>query len=160
MTDLATKIQADEHCGADFEMRNPMVQQAYNGFISYQPLYYAGCLTNDEGEYCYASAVNNASTPAASYVYYLPLGSQLPSGSNPGCSACLRNTMAVYATFATDATQPLSDTYGPAAELLDDSCGNRFVEAVKVSTGGASRTPMAGLGISTLLALIYLFIFV
>ena len=160
MSDLATQIQLPEHCGEDFEMENPMVRQAYTGFVAYQPLYHAGCLTNSAGEYCFAAAVNNASAPSAAYVYYLPLGVSLPATAKPACNGCLRNTMAVFALYAGDSAQPLSSTYGSAASQLDESCGARFVEAAKASTNGAAsahhRTSMtAGLGISFTLAMIF-----
>lgn len=137
-----------------------MVRQAYAGFVAYQPLYHAGCITNNAGEYCYAAAVNNASAPSASYIYYLPLGMSLPattSSRKPGCSACLRNTMAVFALYAGDKAQPLSETYDSAAEQLDASCGAKFVEAAKVSTNGAASSPATSTSLCVSIMLIMVF---
>ena len=142
MSSLAAEIQSPSTCGADFDMENPQVRQAYSGFVAYQPLYHAGCLTNAAGDYCFAEAVHNASSPSAAYAYYLPLGVGLPGSAKPTCNRCLRDTMAVFALYAGDKAQPLSKTYGNAAEQLDGSCGSQFVEAAKVSTNAASTTPV------------------
>lgn len=151
MSQLALEIQNSSTCGEDFDMENPTVRQAYTGFIAYQPLYHAGCLTNRNGEYCYAAAINNATAPSASYLYYLPLGVSLPStATNMGrmsCGSCVKDTMAVFALYSGDKVQPLSDTYAPAAAQMDDACGAKFVEAAKASTNAAaavSRHATAG----------------
>lgn len=157
MSDLAARIQLAETCGEDFDMENPMVRQAYAGFVAYQPLYHAGCLTNAAGDYCFAAAVNNASAPSAAYIYYLPLGMSLPATAKPACNACLRNTMSVFALYAGDGVQPLSGTYSAAASQLDGDCGSQFVEAAKASTNaaaGALHTRTAGVGISLTLFMI------
>ena len=137
MASLAQEIQSENNCGADLAMRNPMVTQAYNGFIAYQPLYHAGCLTDSDGNYCFANAITNASAPSSSYVYYLPLGVQLPGGTQPTCDTCLQNTMAIFATFASNSSQPLSTDYGTAAQQVDMSCGPRFVESSVQMTSGS-----------------------
>ena len=138
MSTLAVDIQKDENCGADFQMGNPQVTQAYTGLVAYQPSYHAGCLTDSDGNYCFANAVTNASAPSSSYVYYLPLGVTLPGGTQPTCDMCLQNTMRTFATFATNSSQPLSTDYGPAAEQVDMICGPRFAESASVQTGAAS----------------------
>lgn len=116
-----------------------MVTQAYDGFIAYPTLYHAGCLTDDEGKYCFASALTNESAPSSSYIYYLPLGVQLPGGARPACNQCLQNTMAIFATTASNTSQPLNEDYTSAAEQVQMLCGPTFVEAA-VASNGASHS--------------------
>jgi len=53
MASLARQIQSPNNCAADLQNQNPMVVQAYTGFVAYQSLYHAGCLLNDDtGSYC------------------------------------------------------------------------------------------------------------
>ena len=118
-------------------MQNPVVMQAYNGFMAYDPLYKAGCLKDLDGTYCYAEAATNA-TPSSGYVYYLPLGVPLPSSTRPTCSKCLRDTMSVFSTYAAKSKQALSTDYSAAAQQVDISCGPRFVEAT-VQTSSSPR---------------------
>lgn len=159
MANLAKEIQSEDNCGADFQMQNPMVVQAYNGFVAYQPLYHAGCLTDSHGNYCFANAVTNASAPSSSYVYYLPLGVQLPGGTQPTCDTCLRNTMAIFATYASNSSQPLSTDYGTAAQQLDMTCGPRFVESsVNTNSSSAAFARASGLSFLPLLAILLLVI--
>ena len=162
MADLAREIQSSDACGDDLELRNPVVLQAYAGFVAYEPLYHAGCLKNvPQGDYCYASAVTNATSPTSSYIYYLPLGMALPGGTQPTCSACLKNTMAVFAEAATNASQPLSVDYGPAAQQIDMTCGPTFVEAVSTEASSAAakgpmRTDLSLLSITALTVVVLL----
>ena len=137
MSNLAVEIQQDENCGADFQMGNPIVTQAYTGLLAYQPSYHAGCLTDSDGNYCYANAVMNASAPSSSYVYYLPLGVSLPGGTQPTCDQCLKNTLSIFASYATNSSQPLYTDYGTAAQTIDMTCGPQFA-ASAVQTGAAS----------------------
>ncbi|EME49423.1 hypothetical protein DOTSEDRAFT_84816 [Dothistroma septosporum NZE10] len=149
MSQYAQQIQQTSHCGADLEMQNPVVTQAYNGFVSYSTLYHAGCLTNTDGSYCFSDAVANISSPSSSYIYYLPLGVRLPGGSRPACTACLQDTMAVFVTTAGNASQPLSQDYVNAAEQVQMSCGPQFVDS-SVSRSAATvsspfHSPSTGL---------------
>jgi hypothetical protein len=137
MSNLAIAIQQDDNCGADFQMGNPIVKQAYTGFVAYQPAYHAGCLTDSHGNYCYANAVTNASAPSSSYVYYLPLGVSLPGGTQPTCNQCLQNTLSIFASYATNSSQPLYTDYSTAAQTIDMTCGPSFA-ASAVQTGAAS----------------------
>lgn len=156
MSNLAVDIQKDENCGADFQMGNPQVTQAYTGLLAYQPSYHAGCLTDSHGNYCFANAVTNASAPSSSYIYYLPLGVSLPGGTQPTCDTCLQNTMRTFAAYATNSSQPLSADYSAAAEQVDMICGPRFAESA-VQTGAAPSIYAAGGGLSIVTAAALLF---
>ncbi|GAB7358476.1 hypothetical protein MBLNU230_g2540t1 [Neophaeotheca triangularis] len=138
MANLAQQIQSPRTCGDDLEMQNPQVLQAYHGFLAYEPVYRAGCLQNPEtGSYCFANALTNASAPTSSYIYYLPLGVQLPGGTRPACSQCLIDTMAVFASNAGNSSQPVSKTYGQAASMVEMSCGPGYVEDIAAVDSGA-----------------------
>jgi hypothetical protein len=164
MGSLANQLVSSDNCGADYSLQNPLVTQAHNGFIAYGPMYYAGCLNSstplnisDESAsdsdisnpYCYAVAVLSPTANSAdSYIYSLPLGMPLPGGSRPTCDQCLKQTMAIFAAAASNATQPVSTDYSEAASLINSGCGPSFVNATAQSppSGGpaSARGPGAG----------------
>ena len=138
MASLARDIQLDANCGADLEAENPTVMQAYNGLASYQPMYHVGCLQDrSTGSYCFADAVTNASSPTSSYVYYLAVGVSLPSMTNPTCSECLHDTMALFGAAASNKSQPIAAVYADAAKMIDSNCGKDFVN-MTISTSSSS----------------------
>lgn len=153
MAGWAQEIQQEDRCGQDLEMENPVVTQAYNGFVAYQPLYQAACLMDTGGNYCFANAATNASAPTSSYIYYLPLGVQLPGGSQPACTSCLQNTMAIFAEAAANTTQPLSKDYVGAAEQVQMTCGPSFVGA-SVQTSAAAPITSASYALGGLIILL------
>jgi len=144
MADLAEQIQWQSNCGQDLQYQNPVVLQAYNALIAYQPLYHAGCLTDPDGNYCFADAVTNKSAPTSAYIYYLPLGVELPSGTQPACDTCLQNTMTIFATAASNNSVPLSMDYTAAAQMVDSTCGSAFVEASAAHTSPAATLAYPG----------------
>ena len=129
MSTLANELRDDANCGQDYYLENPLVRQAWNGFVAYAPLYEAGCLKDSLGTFCYANAITNTTSPEDSYVYFLALGIPLPAGSWPTCSTCLQKTMAYFATAAANLTQPVSQTYVSAAQQIDQGCGPNFVNS-------------------------------
>jgi len=158
MARLAAQLKANSVCGQDFEAANPAVIQAFEGFIAYQPLYQAGCLKDDSGQYCtstsppmliapsahmchlsgFANAITNTTSTSDAYPYYIPLGVALPGGSRPTCNQCLQKTMGIFATAASNATQPVSQTYGNAAQQINIGCGPDFVnDTVQIKSGAA-----------------------
>ncbi|KXL42356.1 MAG: hypothetical protein FE78DRAFT_82752 [Acidomyces sp. 'richmondensis'] len=138
MASLAEQIQWQSNCGQDFQYQNPVVLQAYNALIAYPPLYHAGCLTDSDGNYCFANAVTNKSAPTGAYIYYLPLGVELPAGTQPTCDKCLQNTMTIFATAAGNSSLPLSKDYTSAAQTVDSECGPAFVESSIAHTSPAA----------------------
>jgi hypothetical protein len=159
MSSLAQQIQSSNTCGADLQMQNPMVVQAYNGLIAYEPLYHAGCLTDEKGDYCFADAATNTSSPTSSYIYYLPLGTQLPGGTQPTCDSCLKRTMQVFAAYATNSSQPLSTDYQSAAEMIDMTCGPRFVDSsVQMSSAGGRVDWSGSIALLTVVTVLTLFL--
>ncbi|KAF6240517.1 hypothetical protein HO173_001185 [Letharia columbiana] len=150
MSSLAVTLRSSSACQADYGSENPQVRQAYAGLLAYDVSYAASCLKdppaaadnhnpNNNSAYCFANAVTNASSPTDSYVYYVPLGIGLPSGSLPTCDACLAATMAVYAAAAPNRTQPLNLDYVASATLINEMCGPAFVNAsVPAAAGGAA----------------------
>ncbi len=180
MASLAQQLVSDDNCGVDYQSQSPVVLQAYNGFIAYEPLYRAGCLRDDLGNFCeldcgptqagngtnadpsgFANAVTNSTSVTDSYPYYLPLGVDLPGGGRPTCNSCLQDAMAIFANAATNATQPVSRTYPSAARQIEIGCGPRFVDSsVSVPTSGSSvlhTTTGFGPLIALMLALFALF---
>lgn len=157
MSSLALSIRSPSTCSDDFNQQNPMVRQAYNSLVAYDVMFRASCLkatpapyNNRSSNYCFADAVTNTSSPTDSYVYYLPLGMSLAAGSQPTCSQCLQDTMRVFASQATNKTQPVSITYLNAAELVNRQCGPNFVNASMPagSTAGGSASSNAAPGLA------------
>jgi len=143
LSTIAYNLTLSSNCGADLTAQQPLVVQAYTGLIAYSPLYTASCLRNPStSAYCFADAITNASSPTDAYVYYLPLDVALPGGSQPTCSQCLKNTMAVYEAASANRSQPIYDTYAAAAAQVNVQCGPNFVNAsvASVSTSGASKS--------------------
>jgi len=136
MSDLANELRWDDNCGYDYDDENALVLQAYNGLIAYQPLYQAGCLKDSEGNYCFADAITNMTSPSDSYVYFLPLGIALPGASQPTCSSCLQQTMQIFASAASNLSEPVSADYSSAALQIDVGCGPNWVNS--------SVTPIKG----------------
>jgi hypothetical protein len=52
MNSLAAQLPTSDVCGPDLQLQNPLVEQTYNGLLSYGTLYQAGCLKDDSGNYC------------------------------------------------------------------------------------------------------------
>ena len=158
MSSYALTLRSNSGCSEDYNRQNPTVRQAYNGLLAYDILYRASCLkaqpsaqNNQSSDYCYSDAVTNTSSPTNSYVYYLPLGVNLPAGSMPTCSQCLKDTMAMFAATASNKTQPITLTYIDAARMVNLQCGPNFVNqsvpGASSSSSGARATPSAmGLG--------------
>ena len=143
LTTLATDLTSTSNCGQDYADENPLVVRAYNGLVAYAPIYRATCLQNvQSGKYCFAEAVSsNATSRSDPYPYYTAIGLDLPAGSRPSCSLCLKQTMAIFQPYAADSTQPLSRTYTPCVEEIDAGCGASFanstVPSTMISTSGA-----------------------
>jgi len=162
MTSFASQIRSHSNCGADYEAQNPLVLQAYTGFIAYPTLYRAGCLkSQDTGNYCFADAATNTSSPTSSYIYFLPLGVTLPSSTQPTCNGCVQDTMAIFAESATNVTQPVSGDYMAAAQLIDQTCGDGFVsknvpvaaQAATSAAGGRVHMPIVLAAMASILSI-------
>jgi len=142
MASFASQIRSPSNCGADYTSQNPTVLQAYAGFNAYTPLYQAGCLkSNQTGNYCFVDAATSLSNPAGQYIYYLPLGVDLPSGAKVGCTQCVKDIMTVFAQSAAGQSSALAADYLPAATQIDQMCGSDFVSTsvAKKSAGIQTR---------------------
>ncbi|KZT37439.1 hypothetical protein SISSUDRAFT_1062793 [Sistotremastrum suecicum HHB10207 ss-3] len=160
MDSLTTQIQSS--CKADLQSQNALALQALTGFQVYTPMRNAACLVDQNtGAYCFAEAVA-ASSPSDFYFYELPYGNPLPKNTVPSCSSCIKSVLAIYASAVTDPTTqkaltsaapspspavdavnangtinvaniPLDNTYGPAAQLAIQQCGNIYAQQVIAS---------------------------
>ena len=155
MSSLAQQLRQDSHCGADYTLQNPTVRQAYNGLLAYDILYKAGCLRDDNSTYCFASAVTNSTSPSDSYIYYLPLGVNLPGGSQPTCSGCLKGTMAILEEAAGNKSQPIAGDYASAAQVIDLGCGPNFVNtSIPQGAAASGKSGAERSAVSTALTLV------
>ncbi|KIW83174.1 hypothetical protein Z517_02419 [Fonsecaea pedrosoi CBS 271.37] len=148
LSNLASQLIDHANCGEDYKRQNPLVSQAYAGFLAYEPVYRATCLKDQStGGYCFSEAITNASNPADFYPYYTAVGLSMPETARPSCSQCLKKTMEIFAGYATNAVQPLAKTYLPCANQVDKSCGSGFVDTqVKVGTVTSSNAAVGGRG--------------
>lgn len=167
MADFGSRIKKNENCGQDFQRQNPIVLQAYNGFIAYAPMYQASCLRSSTGSYCFADAITNVASPTDSYIYYVALGLGLPGGSRLTCNKCLQDTIRVYSDASSNTTQPVSQRYVETAQVINLSCGPNYVNAtipavksaasrMGSSTGILSSTSLMALAVSLTASLMVL----
>ncbi|KAJ5678477.1 uncharacterized protein N7477_004110 [Penicillium maclennaniae] len=139
MTNLASQMLSDSHCGQDYQSGNSFVQGAYEDLMAYEPMYLATCLTNvATGDYCFVDAVQNSAAPNDYNVYLMPLGSTIGTG-NLTCNQCLKDTMTTFAHWAVVDGQPLDTTYLPSARQVNDICGAGFAN-VNITVGSDSVT--------------------
>jgi hypothetical protein len=83
----------------------------------------------------FSDAVTNATSPSDSYIYYLPLGVSFPvSSPSPSCSQCLRDTMAVFSSAASNSSQLISGVYAGAVTVVNAGCGKGFVHVPVASS--------------------------
>ncbi len=157
LDNFALELLSETACKSDYESDNPLVLQAYNGLVAYQPSYLASCLHDDEGNYCFANAVSNTSSPGDAYPYYLPIGQELPGGSRPTCNSCLQQAMSVFAYYGNNATQPLSKTYTSAAQQISIACGSTFVNVTAAPLKGAAA-PTTSTTLTPTITLILMFV--
>ncbi|KAL8762462.1 MAG: hypothetical protein Q9184_001545 [Pyrenodesmia sp. 2 TL-2023] len=145
LSSLASELRQDSRCGLDYRRQQPLVVSAYNGLVAYEPLYRAGCEKDDEGNYCFANAITNMTSPSDSYPYYLPLGIALPGGSQPTCSDCLKRTMDIFNQAANDeeSQAPLSPNYANAAQMINVGCGPTFANQTVPASKSAGQSSFA-----------------
>jgi hypothetical protein len=94
------------------------------------------------------------------YPYSLPLGVTLAGGARPTCNSCLQDTMAIFSTFAGNKSQPISQTYGGAAQQMTIYCGTTFVNVTAAPLkGAASATTTALTPTLTLFIMFILYFF-
>jgi hypothetical protein len=154
------ELLSSSACKTDYEDDNPVVLQAYNGLVAYTPSYQASCLHDTEGNYCFADAVSNSTSPGDAYTYYLPIGQELPGGSRPTCNSCLQQAMSVFAYYGNNVTQPISKTYTSAAQQISIACGSTFVNVTAAPLkGGAPSTSASFTPTITLILMFLLYIF-
>ncbi|KAI4233803.1 MAG: hypothetical protein LQ352_008217 [Teloschistes flavicans] len=164
LTQSASELRKPENCADDYRRQQPLVVSAYNALVAYEPLYRAGCERDEQGSYCFANAITNLTSPTDSYPYYLPLGIALPGGSQPTCSKCLKDTMAIFNEAANSKAQqqPLMTTYGSAAQLINVGCGPNFTnpsvssgKSAGQNSGAPHKLPsMVSLAMTTLVAML------
>lgn len=150
MLSLASSLTNSENCGEDYKLGNPIVTQAYNGMVSYEPIAKAACLEDPSTKnYCLTEAALNSTDIADYYLYFLPLGNMFPGGGRPTCNQCTQATMAVFEDYALIKNNPLAQTYILAAETINVGCGPNFVnasvnvgsqESYNSTTSGCSHT--------------------
>ncbi|KAI9742820.1 MAG: hypothetical protein M1818_003549 [Claussenomyces sp. TS43310] len=162
LSTLANNLTTAANCAADYANGNSVVMQVYTGLISYRTMYQASCLRDPSTDsYCFADAITNSTSPTNSYIYYLPLNTSLPGGTNPTCNTCLQHTMAVFQTSAANRSQPVSSLYAPAAQQINAICGPGFlnttvpVEAAVTSTSAVFGPYSHTVGLVALVMLVF-----
>ena len=117
--------------------------------MAYEPVYRATCLkqqastandsTQSRDGYCFEAALSSPN-PSDLSPYYTALGLNLPANSNPTCSACLKQTMQIFAQYAVRKEQPLAGTYLSCAGEIDVGCGAEFADAnLKVGSANSGE---------------------
>ncbi|KAI1429370.1 hypothetical protein F5Y12DRAFT_727931 [Xylaria sp. FL1777] len=141
---LASSLISDDNCGQEYDRENALVVQAYQGMKTYNTVYKATCLPNEDSksrEYCFANAITNNTTPSNAYLYYLPFNSTLPANAAPSCGSCTQQTMGIYQDATSNRKADISNTYIGAAEQINLECGTNFVNttlAAAVQSGATT----------------------
>ncbi|GAA5868819.1 hypothetical protein JCM1840_005129 [Sporobolomyces johnsonii] len=147
MDSLAQQIRLDNTCAADLALQNPLATEALQGFRNYRLYREAGCQTNNQtGAYCFADA-SAQSDPSELYFYYLPEGTNLPSGTTTDCNGCMGGLFSIYARYATNSTLAISQTYSSGRAVAALACGPTFaplIAAVTSSSPLSLSTPLHG----------------
>lgn len=143
---LATALLKDDACGKDYKLGNPLVTDAYTGFITYEPVRRAACLKNPTtNDYCFVDAVTNASAPQNFDVYSIPWGYPIVSPPWPTCNECLQASMDIFSRWAQVDGQPLDSSYLPSALAINRHCGDNFAN-VNVTVGSEKSAVTSGAG--------------
>lgn len=79
-------------------------------------------------KYCFEKAASSL-TPDNLYYYYLPLGTNLPSGTRPSCDHCMKSIMKLYSIAAANSSLAIQATYPPARMMTNLICGPGFAPA-------------------------------
>ncbi|GAA5944551.1 hypothetical protein JCM1841_001032 [Sporobolomyces salmonicolor] len=137
MDSLAQQIRLDNTCGADLALQNPLAAEALQGFRNYRLYREAGCQTNNQtGAYCFADA-SAQSDPSELYFYYLPEGTNLPSGTTTDCNGCMGGLLSIYARYATNSTLAISQTYSSGRAVAALACGPTFAPLIAAVTSSS-----------------------
>ncbi|EAW23463.1 uncharacterized protein NFIA_021720 [Aspergillus fischeri NRRL 181] len=137
---LATNLLKDDACGKDYKLGNPLVANAYTGFITYEPVYRAACLKNPAtNDYCFVDAATNASSPQNLDTYSIPAGYPTDEAPWPTCNECLQASMDIFSRWAQVDGQPLTASYLPSALALNRHCGDNFAN-VNITVGEKAKT--------------------
>lgn len=132
MDKFASELISSTNCQDDYQKQNPLVIQAYSGLKAYEPLYQSTCLKDKTtNKYCFVEAMDSSNADDT-YAYYTALGFQLPPASKPTCSSCLQQTMGLFAGYAIQKDQPLSQTYLDCATKVNGACGQDFASTQAV----------------------------
>lgn len=136
----AFSSQLSTSCAKELSDNNDLVTSTQTALLAYPIVRNAGCLEDQvSGAYCYVDAVH-AANPSDLYLYQLSLGTPMPNGTTPSCSACAGSILGVYAgalqgQLTNGSTKALAKTYDSAASGAVRTCGSGF--AVVGLTSGA-----------------------
>ncbi|GIK02169.1 hypothetical protein Aspvir_006214 [Aspergillus viridinutans] len=137
---LATNLLKDDACGKDYKLGNPLVANAYTGFITYEPVHRASCLKNPAtNDYCFVDAATNASSPQDLDTYSIPAGYPTDEAPWPTCNKCLQASLDIFSHWAQVDGQPLTTSYLPSAMALNRHCGDNFAN-VNITVGKKEET--------------------
>ncbi|KWU43078.1 hypothetical protein RHOSPDRAFT_35337 [Rhodotorula sp. JG-1b] len=152
MDSLARKLKLQNTCAKDLSLGNPLVAEALDGFNNYRLMRSAGCQrSNSTRNYCFADAATKED-PSDLYLYYLPEGTTLPSGTSPECDSCTESLMSIYASYATNSTLPISRTYASGRAIVALSCGPTFapvVTPVPITSAATAASSFRLLGLAS-----------
>ena len=90
MSSFATQLKDPAHCGADFAAQNPIVERAYNGFVSYTPLFKAGCLVDTS----FTTPTSSGSDSASASASASSATADPESPANPSTRYCFASAVA------------------------------------------------------------------
>lgn len=140
MAKIADELILPSNCQDDYARQNPLVLQAYAGLQAYEPVYEATCLKDSSTSRYWFLQAMESSNADDSYPYYTAVGLELPAGTKASCTAGLKETMSIFAGYAMQKEQPLSQTYLGCATQVNSECGQGFASTQVQSVSKIAST--------------------
>ncbi|BFZ60786.1 hypothetical protein YB2330_001838 [Saitoella coloradoensis] len=132
-------------CEVDLRRGQPVAVGVQQAFEAWEVEFVTGCLKDPTtGSYCFSTAITSTS-PADSYLYFLPLGSTYPGGARPTCSNCTLMIMETYESYEVQGV-------GTVKGVIGVGCGDTFLDEAgtgsemgRYSVGGVGKMEVKGL---------------
>ncbi|KAF9225982.1 hypothetical protein BS17DRAFT_730199 [Gyrodon lividus] len=156
MASLASSLQSS--CRTDLADRVGMAVDTLTALQAYDLMRDAACQVDTTNSYCYVEAVSNSDT-SSYWFYQLPLGQPLGPITNSACNECTKALMVMYAA-ALDSPNSTSldgliQTYGDAADSLNNVCGSSYAKTATVSTSSTLTSASMPSSLGLLIVLLF-----
>ncbi|KAM3584488.1 hypothetical protein VKS41_003299 [Umbelopsis sp. WA50703] len=141
MQQYASQMMESSNCQTDVNNNNTIAVSTLYDFESYQPMQSAGCLEDTDGQYCFVKTLQASQGTA---LYYLPVGSPLPSPSSNlttlQCNSCNSKTLALYSNYSSMQNEPINSIWKAALSIVNATCGQSYLTASGIKFSSSPHT--------------------